>query len=140
MSIGRCGHHASVIRLGSVLLAAGRARRQLIVVLVEIVEEPVVPLRRLGGPGAFEPARDRVVALAAAKSVLPTETLLLQSGALRFGTDVLGGGSGTVCLADRVATDDERNRLLVVHRHAGERLSNVAGGKGRGRLSPPGLP
>src|SRR4029453_13459819 len=78
---------------------------------------------------------DRVVALAAAKSVLPTETLLLQSGALRFGTDVLGGGRGTGCLAARVATPRERNRLLVVHRHAGERLSNVAGGKGRVRLA-----
>jgi hypothetical protein len=27
-------------------------------------------------------------------------------------------------LADRVAADDERSRLLIIHRHAAERLSN----------------
>ena len=125
MSIGRGGRYASGIRLGSILLRAGRARRQLIVVVVEVVEESVVPLRRLVGPGALEPAGDRVGALAAAKGVPPAETLLLEAGALRFGTDVLRGRGGTVGLADRVAADDERNGLLVVHRHAGERLSNV---------------
>src|SRR5262249_23528990 len=116
-------------------LAAGRARRQLIIVLVEVVEEPVVPLRRLGGPGALEPARDRVVALAAAKTVPPAETLLLHTGAFRFGTDVPDSGGGTVGLADRVAADDECNRLLIVHRHAGKRLANVTGGKRRVRLA-----
>src|SRR5262244_4295704 len=99
MRIG-CGRHgASGVRLGSVLLPAGRARRQLIVVVVEVLEEPVVPLRRFGGPGALEAAGDRVVALAATKPVLPAEPLLLQAGALRFVTDVLGGSSGTVGLA-----------------------------------------
>src|SRR6185295_11954301 len=102
---------------------------------VEILEESVVPLRRFGGPGALEPARDRVFALAAAKTVLPAEPLILQTGALRLGTDVLDGSRGTVGLADRVAADDERNRLLVVHRHAGERLSNVARRKSRIRLA-----
>src|SRR5436309_13064797 len=101
MSVARGGHCASGIRLRSVLLAAGRARRQLIIVLVEIIEEPVVPLRRFGGPGALQPARDRVVALAAAKPVLPAETLLLQAGALRSGPDVRGGGGRTVVFADR---------------------------------------
>ena len=33
-----------------------------------------------------------------------------------------------MCLAERVAADDERNRLLVVHRHASERLADVPGG------------
>src|SRR5262249_58234329 len=95
----------------------------------------VVRLRRLAGAGPLEPARDRVVALAAAKPVLPAETLLLQAGALRFATDVLGGRSGTVRLADRVAADDERHRLLVVHRHAGERLPNVLPCEGRVRVA-----
>src|ERR1043166_5629153 len=135
MSIGRGRHYASGIRLGSKLLRTGGARRQLIVVVVEVVEEPVVPLRRLVGPGALEPARDRVVSLTAAKSVLPAETLLLQAGALRFGTDILGGRGGTVGLADRMAADDERKGLLVVHRHAGERLSNVLRCKGRIRVA-----
>src|SRR5437867_7853050 len=135
VSVWRGGQCASGIRLRSVLLAAGWARRQLIIVLVEIIEEPVVPLRRFGGPGALQPARDRILALAAAKPVRPAETLLLQTGALRFGTDVPDGGGGTVRLADGVAADDERNRLLVVHGHAGERLSNVARRKSRIRLA-----
>src|SRR6266536_1662371 len=119
MSIGRGGHYAS-----GVLLRASRARRQLIVVLVQVVQETVVPLRRVIGPGALEPAGDRVVALAAAKPGLPAEALLLQAGAFRFGTDVLGIRGGTMGLADRVAADDERKRFLVIHRHAAERLSN----------------
>src|SRR5262245_36121153 len=77
MSIGRAGRYAAGIRLGSVLLRTSRARRQLIVVLVQVVEEPVVPLRRVTGPGALEAARDRVVAFAAAEPGLPAETLLL---------------------------------------------------------------
>src|SRR5205085_6579675 len=43
--------------------------------------------------------------------------------------------SGTVGLADRVAADDERKRLLVVHRHAGERLPNIFRCKGRVRVA-----
>ena len=108
MSIGRGGHYASGIRLGSVLLRTSRARRQLIVVLVQVVQEPVVPLRRVIGPGALQPAGDRVVAFAGAKLGLPAEALLLQAGALRFGTDVLGIRGSTMGFADRVAADDER--------------------------------
>ena len=36
------------------------------------------------------------------------------------------GSTGAVALAEGVAADDERDRLLVVHRHAGERLADVA--------------
>ena len=35
---------------------------------------------------------------------------------------------GAVRLAERVTAGDERDRLLVVHRHAGERLADVHGG------------
>ena len=38
-------------------------------------------------------------------------------------------------LADRVAADDERNRLLVIHRHAAERFANVLRCKGRVRVA-----
>ena len=37
------------------------------------------------------------------------------------------GIAGAVGLADRVAADDQRGRLLVVHRHAAERLADVLG-------------
>jgi len=40
-----------------------------------------------------------------------------------------------VGLADRVAPDDERCRLLIVHRHPTERLANVLGGSQRIRLA-----
>ena len=63
--------------LGSPLLGTGGARRQLPVVLEQVVEVPVVPLRRLVGPRALQPAGDGVVALAAAEGVLPAEALLL---------------------------------------------------------------
>src|SRR4051794_40806868 len=95
------------------------------VVFVEIIEVPVVPLRRGIGPGALQPAGDRVGAFSAAKLVLPSEALLFQVGALRFATDVLGIRGSAMSLADRVATDDERSRLFVIHRHAAKRLSNV---------------
>ena len=116
------------------LLRTGRALGQLVVVLVQVVEEPVVPLRRLVRPRALEPAGHRVGALAAAEGVPPAEALLLERGTLGFRTDVVLGG-GTMGLADRVAADDERNRLLVVHRHATEGLSNVVGGSQRIRLA-----
>src|SRR5438309_2373107 len=38
-------------------------------------------------------------------------------------------------LADRVDADDERKRLLVIHRHAAERLSNELCRKGRIRVA-----
>src|SRR5262249_18178762 len=55
MSTGRGGHYTG-IRLGSVLLRTSRTRRQLIVVLVQVVQKPVVPLRRVTRPSALEPA------------------------------------------------------------------------------------
>src|SRR5262245_42969812 len=98
---------------------------------MEVLQESVVPLRRVIGPRAFEAARDRVRSLPAAEFVLPSEPLLLNAGALRFGADVLKGGGCAMSLADRVAADDERESLLVIHRHAGERLTNVLPGQGR---------
>ena len=50
---------------------------------------------------------------------------MLDGAALGLGADVVGV-AGAVALAERVAADDERDRLLVVHRHAGEGLADVA--------------
>src|SRR4029453_4937637 len=93
------------------------------------------PLRRLLGPGALEPAGDRVGPPAGAEGVLPAEALLLEGRALRFGADVLERGGRTVSLAERVSTGDERDRLLVVHRHTTEGLPNVPPGKLRVRVA-----
>src|SRR5438477_3466394 len=109
---------------GSVLLRTGGARRQLVVVLEEVLQVPVVPLRRLVGPRTLEPAGDRVGALAAATAVFPAEAQRLDGRSLGFGTDAVRT-DGTMAFAERVAADDERDRLLVVHRHTTEGLADV---------------
>ena len=91
------------------------------------LEEARVPRRRGVRPGALEPAGDRVGALAGVVAVAPAEALLLERGALGLGADVLVGVGGAVRLAERVPARDERDRLLVVHRHAVERLADVRG-------------
>ena len=119
---------------GRPLLRAGGARRQLPLVLVQVVQEAVVPLRRVVRPGALEPAGDRVGALAGAEGVPPAQALCLDRAALGLRTDVLRAG-GAVALAEGVAADDERHRLLVVHRHAGEGLADVPGRRQRIRVA-----
>ncbi len=110
------------------LLRPGGALGELPVVLEEVLEEAVVPPRRVVGPRALEAAGDGVRPLAGAVLVLPAEALLLEGGALRLGAHVALGVRGAVRLAEGVAADDERHRLLVVHGHAGEGLSDVARG------------
>src|SRR5918994_7441037 len=119
---------------GSPLLRTGGARRKLPVVLEQIVQELVVPLRRLVGPCALQPAGNRVGASAAAEGVPPAEALLLEGGSLGFRTEVLRTDR-TMDLAERVAADDERNGLLVIHCHTSEGLSNVPTGSQRIRVA-----
>ena len=121
----RHGGHCGRIRRGELRLT-GRALRQLPLVVVQVLEEVVVPLHRVVGPGAVQAARDRIVALAAPVTVRPAEALLLYAGSLRRGTDSAVRG-GAMRLPERVSAGDERNRLLVVHRHALERLADVLG-------------
>src|SRR5688572_287949 len=125
ISCGRIG--------GDPLLRAGGAGRELPLVLVEVLEEAVVPLNRVIGPGALEAAGDRVATLTGAVGVVPADPQILGGGSLRLWTDV-GRRGGAVGLAEGVATDDERNCLLVVHRHAAEGFANVPcrGGRVRG--------
>ena len=106
------------------LLRASRTRRLLPLVLEEVLEEVVAPPGRRRGPGDLEAARDGVGSPAGFVAALPAETLLLEVAALRFGTD-MGRRTRAVGLAERVAPGDERDRLLVVHRHAAERFANV---------------
>ena len=116
----------AVLRLP--LLRASRTRGQLPLVLEEVLEEVVAPLGRRRGPGDLETARDGVGSPAGFVAALPAETLLLEVAALRFGADVLVRGRRTVGLAERVSAGNQRHRLLVVHRHAAERLANVPRG------------
>ena len=61
---------------------------------------------------------------AAAVAIRPPEALLGEAGGLGFGTDV-GFGGRAMGLAEGVATGNEGDGLLVVHRHACEGFTNV---------------
>src|SRR3984957_16467394 len=101
------------------------ALSQLPLVGVERLEEAVVPRDRGGRPGDLEPAGDRVAALSCAEAALPAEALLLDGCGLGVGADrVLRARA--VRLAEGVPARDQRDRLLVVHRHPAERLADVA--------------
>ena len=106
-------------------MRAGGALRQFPLVAEQVVEVVVAPLGGRRGPGAFQAAGDRVAAFAAAKFVLPAEALLLDGGALGFGADILARIGSAVGFAEGVPAGNERNGLLVIHRHASERLADV---------------
>ena len=123
------GHHvrpSAVLR--PPLVGAGRARRELPLVGEEDVEELVVPAGGVVGPGDLDARRDRVVAVPGAVALLPAETLRLERSRLGLGADILQGVGCAVGLAEGVAAGDEGDGLLVVHRHAPERLADVACG------------
>src|SRR6202040_585305 len=90
------------------------------------------PAGRGGGPGDFDTAGDGVTTLAGAVGALPAEALLLKRGRLGVGADVVRRARA-VRLAERVTARDQGDRLLVVHRHAAERLADVASRGERGR-------
>ncbi len=108
-------------------MSAGGALREFPFIAEQVVEVVVVPLHRVGGPCALEPAGDRVGAVAAAKGVFPAEALLFDVGALGLGTDILVRIGSAMGFAERVSAGDEGNRLLVIHRHSAEGLSDIPG-------------
>src|ERR1700732_2906249 len=92
----------------------------------QCVKVPVVPLYRARGPCAFQTAGDRVGAFATAESVCPAQALLLNGGALRFSADIFARIGSAVGFAERVRAGNERNGLLVIHRHASECFADIA--------------
>ena len=126
------GDGRSVLRLP--LERAGRALGQLPFEAEQGLEEVVVPLRRRLGPSDLEAAADGVTAQARAELALPAEALVLQRGGVRRRADQRGIACA-VGLAEGVAAGDQRDGLLVVHRHAEEGLADVAGGRDRVRLA-----
>ena len=117
------------------LIRAGRALGQLPFVAEQVPEEVVAPLRRRRGPDDFEAAGDRVGALARAECVLPAEALMLDVRAFGRRTRHMRRIAGAVGLAEGVTAGNQRDGLLVVHRHALERLADVLGGGERIRLA-----
>src|ERR1035437_8003696 len=109
------------------LMRTGRALGQFPFVAEQVPEEVVAPLRWRRGPDDFQPAADRVTAFAASIGVFPAEPLLLDGGAFGLGADILARIGCAVGLAEGVSAGDERDGLLVVHRHARERFANILG-------------
>jgi hypothetical protein len=107
------------------LMCAGRALGELPFEAEQVLEEVVAPLGRRRGPDDFQAATDGVAAAAGAEGVLPAEALFLDIGAFGQRADILVRIGSAVGLAEAVAAGDQRHRLLVVHRHAAERLANV---------------
>ena len=112
------------------LLGAGGTFAQFPLEAEQVFEVVVVPLGGHGGPGDFQAAGDGVAALAGAELVVPAETLMFDVHRLGIVANVRGR-RGAVGLAEGVAAGDQRHRLLIVHRHAGEGLADVLGGRER---------
>src|ERR1017187_7802336 len=102
-----------------------RALGQFPFVAEQVREEVVAPVRRRRGPNDFQAAADRVIPFARAKFALPAEALLLEAGGFRHWADILVWIGSAVGLAEGVTAGNERNGLLVVHRHAGKGFANV---------------
>ena len=131
----RIGRHVLLGKiLGRPLPCPGRALDQFPFVAEEHVEVAVVPLRRVRRPGAFDATGDRIAPLAAAESADPAKPHLLERRGFRLGADVCCV-TGTMGLAEGVTARRQRDRLLVVHRHAGEGLADIATRGDRVRLA-----
>src|SRR5207249_12156025 len=80
-------------------------RRRLPLVAVQVLQEIVVPLHRVRGPCALQPAGDGIAAFAAAVAVLPAEALLLERSTLRLWTNILGRRGSAMGFAEGVSAD-----------------------------------
>src|ERR1700686_3593829 len=106
------------------LMRTGRALSQFPFVAEQVPEEVVAPLRWRRGPNDFQATADRVTPFARAKFALPAEALLLDAGGFRLWAHQ-GRITGAVGFTERVPASNERHCLLVIHRHAGESLSDI---------------
>src|SRR5271157_4139575 len=116
-------------------MRASWALGQFLIVFEQVLEVVVAPFRRRRGPNNFQAAADRVIPFARAKFVLPAEALLLDAGGFRHWADILVRIRSTMGFAEGVTAGNERNRLLVIHRHARESLSDIPCRGERIRLS-----
>ncbi len=120
--------------LGQPLVGAGRALNQFPLILEQHLQVAHVPSGRLRLPGALNAAADRIAALAATEAALPAEALLFDGGAFRFRAH-MRRRSGAVAFAEGVSPGDQRDGLLVVHRHARKGLADVTAGGHRVRFT-----
>ena len=107
------------------LVRAGRALGQFPLVFEEILEVVVAPLGRSLAPRDFQTARNGVGAFARLVTALPSEALFFDRSRFGLGPHILGLGR-PVGFSESVAARVERDGLLVVHRHAGKGLADIA--------------
>src|SRR5580692_2336211 len=124
--VGNAVRRGAVLRLP--LVRAGGTLRQFPLVVEEVVKIEVAPLRGLLRPGAFEATGDCAVAVSVAERVAPAKILFVDAGTGRSETYVLRGIGGAVRFAEGMAAGDQCDGLLIVHRHASERLANICRG------------
>ena len=120
--------------LGHPLKRSGRTLHTLPLVAEQDVKVTGVPLHRVGGPCAFDAARDRGGAIARAEAALPAQPLLGDVGGLGFRTHQRLIARA-MALAEGVSASDQRDGLLVVHGHPGEGLANVSARSDRVRIA-----
>ncbi len=121
--------------LGDPLRRASRTLGQFPLVFEQVVKVAVGPSDRRGGPSPFQAAGDRVARVAFAERVLPAQALLFEARRLGFRADELARIGGTVGFAEGVTASDQRDGLLIIHRHAGKGLANVLGRGERVRIA-----
>ncbi len=122
------------------LLCTGGTLRQLPFESEQVLEEVVAELRRRVSPDDLGAAGDAIGADARVVLALPAEALVLERARFRLRADERRV-TRAVGLAEGVAARDQRDGLLVVHRHAGEGLADVARRQLAGRdcrSAPPG--
>ena len=111
--------------LGNPLSRARGAFGLLPFVTKQVVKILVIPFYWIGRPCTFQSTGDRILRVARAKTVLPSEPLLFKAGSFRLGTDVLVWVARTVRFAKGVSPRNKSDRLLIVHRHPAKGLANV---------------
>src|SRR5690348_10926121 len=105
-------------------MRACRAFGQFPLVVKEVSEEIVAPLRGRRGPNHFQSAADRVPAFACSELAPPAETLFLNVTGFRYYAHQCRV-AGAMRLAKRVTAGNQRNSFFVVHSHAAKRLANI---------------
>ena len=110
---------------GDPLMRASGAFRQHPIMVQQVLEVVIVPLGRVDGPGAFDPAGNGMHAHAGMEAAHPAKPHLLKRCGFRFRANMARGASA-MALAEGMATCRQRDGFFVIHRHAGEGFANIA--------------
>ena len=113
------------------LHCARRAAGLLPVVSKQVRQIHYRPLGWRRRPGALETRGHCVLSISFTATILPSHALLNDGLASRFWPDTIIRLVGTVCFAKGVPACNQRNRLLVIHRHTPKSFANIVRGENR---------